>query len=403
MSSKPRVIWLYSHFMYWMGGTKFIYEVIKRISKKYDILVIVENSSKQAIENYKKIGVKVLSLNKLTSTSLVYWLFFPIQIIEDYWLINKILKSSKMKVDNTILVTIMFPMNFIAMILGFRHVQYCFEPFAFFHDKEFIKDFNPIKKFLINVLSILYKWIDILATKRADNVITLNQTTFKTMKMVYGVNSRISFAGIDTKHFYPHVSKEIKDTYDEKLLIIHSTDYSPVKGTDKMIRIFSQVKKEVPSSHLLITSTIVNNSELTRLKKLAKSLMVDDSIEFLGFVDYDILPQLYSLSRVLVQCSYSTLSGTTSMALPVKEAMACGTPAIRYPILDEDVVDGVTGFLVDPRKTNLMVKRIVEILKMDDKVYNQFSRKARISIANRYNWDSTSDIILNEIKAVKQK
>jgi glycosyltransferase involved in cell wall biosynthesis len=297
----------------------------------------------------------------------------------------------------------MFPMNFIATLIGFRHIQYCFEPFAFFYDKEFIKGFTPIKRLLINILSILYKWIDILATKRADRVITLNQTTFKTMKIVYGVNSRISFAGIDTKHFYPHVSKEIKNMYAGKSLIIHSTDYSPVKGTDKMIRIFSQVKKEVPNSFLLITSTIANASEVTRLKNLAKSLKVEDSIKFLGFVDYNILPQLYSLSRVLVQCSYSTLSGTTSMALPVKEALACGTPAIRYPILDEDVIDGVTGFLVDPRKTSLMVKKIVEILKMDNRVYNQFSHKARVSIANKYSWDSTSRIILNEIRAVEQK
>ena len=81
------------------------------------------------------------------------------------------------------------------------------------------------------------------------------------------------------------------------------------------------------------------------------------------------------------------------MALPVKEALSCGTLAVRYPVKNEDVVDGVTGHLVDPRDTGKMVKAIVKVMKMDTNKYQQASRKARKSIVNKFSWKNTAESI----------
>ena len=91
------------------------------------------------------------------------------------------------------------------------------------------------------------------------------------------------------------------------------------------------------------------------------------------------------------------------MALPVKEAMACGTLAIRFPVKNEDVEDGITGFLVDPRKTKKMVKKIVKVLKMNRKRYNISSVKARNYIVNKYSWENTSNIIKANINALLKR
>lgn len=381
-----------------MGGTKYIYEVIKRLKKDFDITVVVENANLLALENYKKIGVKLVSLKKLSSTSPVYWLTLPFHIITDK---NSLLKSIKgFKDQDLLIVSSMFPMNVVASLLGKKHLQYCFEPFAFFHDPEFIKNFPPFKRYLVKLASLLWSWLDIWATKKADKIITLNNTTAKYIKRVYSVTPDMSFTGIDTKHFKPFVNKDLKEKYKNKEIIVHSTDYTPVKGTTRMIRIFAKIKKIIPSAHLLITSTIKNPKEEKRLKTLAEELSIGNSVEFLGFVDYDILPQIYSLAKVLVQCSYSERSGTTSMALPVKEAMACGTLAIRFPVKNEDVENGVTGFLVDPRNIGKMVKKICEVLKMSEKSYNISSVKARKYIVKKYTWENTAKIIARNINAL---
>ena len=42
---KKRVAWLYSHLLFWTGGTRFILEVTRRLQKNWDITVIVEKAS----------------------------------------------------------------------------------------------------------------------------------------------------------------------------------------------------------------------------------------------------------------------------------------------------------------------------------------------------------------------
>ena len=393
---KPKVIWLHSHFMYWMGGTKYLFEVVSRLKNKFDITVIVENASPLAKKYYKDSGIKLVSMNKTTSISPIYWLTFPYQLYKsEKFVSNYINKNLDRK---TVVVSNMFPMNVIASRLPYMHVQYCFEPFAFFHDPEFIKNFPLTKRLFIILISILYKGYDIEASSKASRIITLNNTTAKYIKEIYGQTPEISYTGINTKHFRPYVNKKLEDKYNNKKVIIHSTDYTPVKGTERMIRIFAKVKEKEPRAHLLITSTIDNNPEKQRLEEIAKSLGVRKSIEFLGFVDYDLLPQYYSLAKALVQCSYSERSGTTSMALPVKESMAAGTMAIRFPVKNEDVEDGVTGYLVDPRNEKEMVDKILKILDMGSIAYKKAVKRARSYIVKKYTWKNTADIIYKEIK-----
>ena len=396
--SKPTIVWLHSHFLYWMGGTKFVYEIIKNLKNDFNILVIVENSTKEAGKKYKDTGIDLISLNKVTSTSPLYWITFPIQVFVDFVKIKKILRSYKYQC----MVSSMFPMNIFPILLKKRSIQYCFEPFAFFHDPDFIKNFPIVKRLLIKLASLSYKWIDILATQKANSVVTLNNTTSKFINEVYKVRPKISFTGIDTKHFLPFVSKRLSEKYKGMDVIVHSTDYTPVKGTERMIRIFAGVKKIDPKAHLLITSTINNNQEKDRLENITLSLGIKEDVEFLGFVDYDILPQIYSIAKVLVQCSFSERSGTTSMALPVKEALACGTLCIRYPVKNEDVINGVTGYLVDPRDKQEMINKIIKIIYMKKNEYKIASKKARRTIVNKYNWNYTSNIVKKEIDSIIQ-
>lgn len=387
MNRNRSIVWIHSHFLYWMGGTKYIFEVTSRLAKTHKLKVIVENANNRAVETYKRAGVKLINLSKPTSTSLLYWLTFPFQIFDTYLRVRKYVDR------DSVVITSMFPMNVVARMLKIKHYQLCFEPFAFFHDPDYIQEFPAIKRIFIKLLKFLYSRLDISSTRTAKEIITLNQVTAKGIKAIYKRSSTPVYTGIDTYHFKPYVSKTIENKYKGKVLIIHSTDYTPVKGTDKMLKIFREVHKQVPNSILAITSTIPSSPALRSLTQQAKALGLSDHVDFLGFVDYDVLPQLYSLARVLVQCSYSELSGTTSMALPVKEAMACGTLCIRAPVTLEDVEDGVTGYLVDPRDEKKMIEKIIEVISMPTSVYKKASKIARRKILSRYSWVNTVGMI----------
>ena len=383
-----------------MGGTKYIYEVIKKLSAHYKIVVVVENSSSLAISTYKKIkNVKLVNQEKPTSTSILYWLLLPVNIYGDIVAAKKIVESIQ---GSKIYISSMFPMNIVTTFLQGSKIQLCFEPFSFFYDKDFIKRFPIAKYLLIRLLALIYSPLDIFTVRKQNSVVTLNNTTKRAIEKIYKVNSTSIFTGIDLKHFHYYISKSVADKYKGKKVIVHSTDYSPVKRTDAMIKIFYKVSQRVKDAYLVITTTIDDTKEKEKLVNLARDLNIEHKVEFAGFIDYRLLPQIYSVAHVLVQCSYSEMSGTTSMALPVKEALSCGTIAIRYPVQNEDVSDGVNGYLVDPRNEEKMVKTIIKILKLDKARLKSMKLAARNSMINRYSWDKTaralSEIINNNLE-----
>jgi glycosyltransferase involved in cell wall biosynthesis len=394
------VIWLHSHFLYWMGGTKFVHHVISELKKNKNIkriTVIVENTSDFSMKQYSDINVELISLNSSSSNNPLYWLFLPFILTKNYFKIKKIYLNYKLTKENSVTFSGMFPMNVVANFLNTNHVQNCFEPFAFFYDNNFISQFHPLKKKFIQILKIIYSPIDIWATKRSLNVLTLNNTTQRMIANIYSIKSIKTQAGVKSSLFKPYISKTIKNKYKNKVVAIHSTDYSPIKRTDLVIKSFAKATKNINNALLLITSTIYNETRQNKLIYLSDSLGIKNKVIFLGFLPIIELPQYYSLANVMIQGAFSEKSGTTSMSLPVKEAMCCETPAIRPDLGGEDVEHGKTGFLVDPRDTSLVAKKISILLK-DSKLSNSMGKRARKFIVKKYTWKNTAQIFIKQIQ-----
>lgn len=382
-----------------MGGTKFVHHVLSEFKSKKNlgkIYAIVENTSIFSRKEFEGIEVKIKSLNLPTSTNPFYWLFLPIFLIIDVLKIKKIMKEEKLNKNNTVVISGMFPMNVVAYFLNLKHIQNCYEPFAFFYDQDFISQFSLAKKFFIKFVSSLYSPLDKWGVKKADVVLTLNNITKKSIKNVYGVNAKKTQAGVNSSLFKPFTSKKIKSKYKKSMIAIHSTDYSPVKKTDLVIKAFAEASKKLPTAKLLITTTILDSAREKELKDLARSLGVVKKVEFLGFLPINELPQYYSLANVMIQGAFSESSGTTSMSLPVKEAMCCETPAIRPDVGGEDVIDDKTGYLVDSRNTKHLAQKI-KILLENKELSKKMGKKAALDIKKKYTWENTAKTFLKEI------
>lgn len=397
-----QIVWLHSHFLYWMGGTKFIFEVAKRLHRlrykghSIQLSIVVEAASELALEQYRQEGIEVIVLGGSTSTHPWYWLFLPWYIFQRQQQLKQLFTQRNWLNQHTTVVSSMFPMNAIANSLEVKHVQLCYEPFAFFHDPEFVKSFPWLKRVFIYCITSLYSHIDISATKTAHTVLTLNKVTQAAIHETYCVSSHLVYAGVDMLRFKPYVPTALRRKYRNHPIAIHSTDYSPVKGTDRVIQAMQLVVKTIPKAKLLITTTIQNPEAEARLKALAASLKITKQIEFLGFLPIKAVPHYYSLAQVLVQGSNSAKSGTTSMALPVKEAMSCGTPAIRPDVGGDDVVDGVSGYLVDPAQTAQLANAMTRLLG-DKKLSRKFGLAARDKIIKTYTWEKTVDRIVKHL------
>ena len=393
-----KIYWHYPHLKFWMGGTKFIYEVAGKINKKnkiYRIVLICNLGQGWIIDRFKKNKIGVVTTTLLFSTnSAIYWLFFPFFFIRD------LLKTIFFTRDGRILVATLFPSNLImatvSMLTGKKYFYYCYEPFPFFHNGKYIDSFSFFKKTFIRILSFLYRNVDIWATRQADKIFTLNEVTKKSIRKIYRRNVVVTLMGVDTHLFRNKKNNPVEKKYKDKIILTHSTDYSPAKKSELAVAVVRKLAKKHPNILLLITSTMPNSQNKIKLDNLIDKNGLKNNIKLLGLVLAKKLPDYYSASVCYLSCSYDEMLGTTSSNLPVKEAMACETPAIRAPITNEDVEDKISGFLTDPRDVTKVAEKISYLIKNPDSA-KKMGRNGRKKILRLYNWSKVADILVNNI------
>lgn len=384
-----KIIWLHAHFLNWMGGHNYIYEVAKRIRQRHNLVVLSSASTDDARNKMASINVPLHDLSGKSTDSLIYWLFLKSYIKKEEKRIYPFLK------DCDIVISSHFPFNIIGNHSKKPHLYCCWEPYALFYDEHYIKGFRLRERLLIRLMALLYKNLDIDATREAARVLTISQYNKDWIKRIYGRGDAVvTYEGVDTEFFRPIENNELKRKYNGFKLIMHSTDFTAIKGTEHLIHAIPLILKKVPKIKVLITHSLKNQDKKKAIVKLAEELGVLEAIELLGRVDYNLLPAYYSISDVVVQPSVNQ-----SMSLSVKEGMSCGTPIVTSTEGREQTEDGEAGFLVDPHNKEALSKAIVTILK-DKKLSEGMGRRGREIVMKRFSWDAVANIFLKVIGEV---
>ncbi len=126
---------------------------------------------------------------------------------------------------------------------------------------------------------------------------------------------------------------------------------------------------------------------------LAKAYEVEDKVEFLGVVPEEVKLELYRRAKVVVVPSIFN----ESFGIVALEAMAAGRPVIASRVggLEEVVIDGETGLLVEPGSEEQLAEAI-EMLLGDEVYRRRLGANARRFVETRYSWD----VVLNSIMDV---
>jgi len=159
----------------------------------------------------------------------------------------------------------------------------------------------------------------------------------------------------------------------EKLLI-HVSNFRPVKRVKAVVEVFARVRKQVPARLLMVG----DGPDLVDASCLARSLGVADDVQFLGEQD-QVVPLLSAADVMLLP------SAQESFGLAALEGMACEVPVIASRVggLPELIEHGVTGFLHDLDDLDGMAGSALKLLS-DDAFHRRASEAARRVAQDRY-------------------
>jgi glycosyltransferase involved in cell wall biosynthesis len=120
----------------------------------------------------------------------------------------------------------------------------------------------------------------------------------------------------------------------------------------------------------------------SQLEQLARTLGVQQRVEFLGSMESGQLPPLYSHADLLVLPSFSETT-----PLVAAEAMACGTPVLgtRIAGLPAMVDDFETGFLVNPGDVGELSVAL-RFLTQDEQLLTAMGHTAQARAGERLSW-----------------
>ena len=157
------------------------------------------------------------------------------------------------------------------------------------------------------------------------------------------------------KHDKDHFKKAIAPLGEP--ILTHVSNFRKVKRVDDVIRVFHEVRKEMPSKLLLIG----DGPERRNAESLCRKLELCHDIRFLG--KQDAIEELLAVSDLFIMPS-----AKESFGLAALEAMACEVPIISTNAggLLEVNTHGQTGFLSEVGDVEDMARNALNLLRNPD-------------------------------------
>ncbi|HKS96302.1 MAG TPA: N-acetyl-alpha-D-glucosaminyl L-malate synthase BshA, partial [Terriglobia bacterium] len=145
---------------------------------------------------------------------------------------------------------------------------------------------------------------------------------------------------------------------DDERIVVHLSNFRPVKRVPDVIEIFARVRREIPAKLLMIG----DGPDRTIAEWMVRDKKLTADVVFLG--KQNQVQHLLNCADVLL-----LPSDLESFGLAALEGMACGVPAVCSKVggVPEVVRDGVEGYLVPPRDVETMAARALEILTDPDR------------------------------------
>lgn len=258
------------------------------------------------------------------------------------------------------------PVGFSAMLLN---EKYKVPVVVTIHGQDFQYTINKNEACRRNEFKVL---------KYADSIITVSNKLKNIIKDESFINKvTVINNGINPEEL--DIDEDIKYDFDGSRTLLSVSSLIKTKGIDISLKAVARLVEKYPDLKYYI---IGSGEEENNLKKLAEELNITDNVVFLGRLPHKEVMQYMSRASMMVLPSWLEGFGIVYI-----EAMAHGKPviAVRGEGIEDVIVDGENGFLVEPKDVDDVVKVLSFILDNPDKA-KKVGTKAKEIVMNNFTW-----------------
>lgn len=221
--------------------------------------------------------------------------------------------------------------------------------------------------------------------KNSNHIITNStHTTNDVVKYFPFVKNKISSILLGkNESFKPRSDKKVLEKYsvDQPYILFVGT-LEPRKNIPVLIAAFNEFKQKTEMAHQLVLVGKKGWKSKDIFQAINDSPFKND-IVWLGYVDKDDLPIIYSMAEIFVYPSVYEGFG-----LPILEAMACGTPVITSNVSSLPEVGGSAVMYANPTSSAEISHHIIDLCSNSEK-REKFSGLGLTQSA-QFSWEKTA-------------
>ncbi len=332
-------------------------------------IVVYAPENKQQIEFDSKNPWKTYRLNP-------YWSLIWPRWLRMFFQITTLVNQEKIEM---LYVNHIFPVGYVAyLIKKFKKIPYT----LFFHGTDIttaIANKNKRKKFvtICKEANTIVVNSEFLKNKLLDVVDGL-----KDVRVVYPCPNDLFYdSAVDENEI---TTLKAKLALGGKKVILTVARMVEGKGFPHMVRMLPEVLKQVPNVVWLVIGDGPKNKEVFQM---VQKNSLQNVVRFLGKVDQQELSKFYRLADLFVLLTHKDENHEEGWGTVFLEAAACGLPVVagRVGGVEEAVLDGETGVVVDVYQDQSVVPAIVGLLK-DPEFAKQLGEVGKQRATNYFRW-----------------
>ncbi len=215
------------------------------------------------------------------------------------------------------------------------------------------------------------------AIEQSNAVTAVSRFLADETHLVFGVRKEVEVVPnfVDVNRFKPGARKPWTQRPDQERVLIHVSNFRPVKRVADVIRAFAAIRRELPARLLLLG----DGPDREHALAVAADLGCQGKVEHLGMQE--------QLETVLPQADlFLSASETESFGLSMLEAMACGVPSVSTAVGGVAEVLGDTGRLVPFGEPDAMAQAALRLLG-DAALHEQLAAAARARAVEHFATD----------------